>query len=292
VEAPAAVVALVERLRLLELLRSSVYAVVLLFGIVLIIAFFEWWGGANPRRYFSRHFLNDVAYSLFYRGGFYQMFLAAAITNALSDRLGFLRVDLLAALPLPVGAVLFWIAADFLGYWNHRWQHHSRFLWAFHSVHHAQEQLSPLSSYRLHPVEQLITNVVMVAPLLVLGMPTKTWLPLFVFQYGLEFVQHADLRWRYGALYGVLVSPTFHAFHHSTDRAHYDRNFGKILSLWDFVFGTAVSGERPVRFGVDGLVIPERLGAQFVAPFRQLLRSRSRVDVSRSAAVNGTTSVG
>jgi sterol desaturase/sphingolipid hydroxylase (fatty acid hydroxylase superfamily) len=74
-------------------------------------------------------------------------------------------------------------------------------------------------------------------------------------------------------MYSVIVSPTFHAFHHSTDPAHYNRNYGKILSVWDFLFDTAVrGGERPVQFGVEGMKVPERLAAQFAHPFRLLWR--------------------
>lgn len=275
-ELPVALVAFVERFRLLTLAKSTIYAIGFLGVFFVVIAFLEWREGADPKRYASRHFLNDVVYSLFYRGGIYGVFIAAAVTNALESNLAFMRVDLLSNLPFPAAVVLFWIISDFIGYWNHRLQHHSRFLWAFHSVHHAQEHLSFLSSYRLHPIEQLISNVVMVVPLLILGVPTTSWLPLVVAMSALEFVQHAELNWRFGRWYPVFVSPTFHAFHHSEDPSHYDRNFGKIMSTWDFMFGTAVKeGERPSRFGVRGLAIPERLSAQFAAPFRILSGSRA-----------------
>jgi sterol desaturase/sphingolipid hydroxylase (fatty acid hydroxylase superfamily) len=184
-----------------------------------------------------------------------------------------MKVDLLAQLPPAAGFFLYWIIADFLGYWIHRLQHHNRVLWAFHAVHHAPEQMSFLTSFRLHPIEQLVTNVIMIGPLLVLGIPTVNWLPLVLLQNAFEFAQHSELRWSYGPWYKVMVSPTFHAFHHSTDRAHYDKNFGKILSVWDFLFGTAVQGDRPSRFGIEGTVIPERLSSQLVAPFRIVART-------------------
>ena len=50
-------------------------------------------------------------------------------------------------------------------------------------------------------------------------------------------------------------------------------HFGKVLSVWDFLFGTAVQGERPTSFGIEGTVIPERLSAQLVAPFRTVLHT-------------------
>lgn len=272
-DAPALILELVSRLRLLELGRATVHSIAFVGLFFLAIAFLEWLGGTHPKRYLSRAFLNDVAYSLFYRAGFYSTFIAAAVTNLLAPRLAFMKVELLAQLPLVAAYVLYWIIADLLGYWIHRLQHRSRVLWAFHSVHHAPEQLSFLTSFRLHPIEQLVTNVIMIGPLLVLGIPTVNWLPLVLLQNAFEFAQHAELRWSYGRLYRVVVSPTFHAFHHSTDRAHYDKNFGKVLSVWDFLFGTAVQGERPTSFGIEGTVIPERLSAQLVAPFRTVLHT-------------------
>jgi sterol desaturase/sphingolipid hydroxylase (fatty acid hydroxylase superfamily) len=261
---------LVARLRLLELARATVWSIGYVAGFLLVIGFLEWRSGTHPRRYLSAHFFNDVAYTIFYRGGFYGTLIAAATVNLIQPRLDFLRVDLLAQLPPVAGFFLYWIIADFLGYWIHRLQHHSRFLWAFHSVHHAPEQMSFLTSFRLHPVEQLVANLIMIGPLLLLGIPTYNWLPLVLLQNAFELVQHAELRWQYGPLYRVVVSPTFHAFHHSTDPAHHDRNFGKILSLWDFVFGTGVRGQRPTTFGLKSPVIPERLTAQFIEPFRLL----------------------
>ncbi len=259
------------RLHLYDLLRASLQTMVFIVGFLAFIGLLEWWQGSNPKRYLSRAFFNDVVYTLFYRGGFYTVFVAAAITNLLSARLGFMKIEILRQLPPPVDWILYWITVDFLSYWNHRLQHHSRFLWAFHSVHHAPEQMSFLTSFRLHPLDQLITNIIMIAPLLVLGVPTINWLPLVLIQNAFELVQHSELRWRYGPLYAVFVSPAFHAFHHSTDRAHYDRNFGKIFSLWDVLFGTAVFDQQPPPgYGVGGMTIPERLTAQVAIPFRMV----------------------
>ena len=89
-----------------------------------------------------------------------------------------------------------------------------------------------------------------------------------------ELVQHAELPWRYGRLYPVLVSPVFHSLHHSPERARHDSNYGKILSLWDFLFGTAIRDlPRPERTGVEGLKVPETVMGQLLAPL-SVLRDR------------------
>jgi sterol desaturase/sphingolipid hydroxylase (fatty acid hydroxylase superfamily) len=270
-EADSATGSIAALVRVEELARSTGRAALILLAFFLLVYLLEWRAGADRRRYRTRNFVNDVCFALFYQGGFYAMFIGTALANALEPRLDFLRIELLAGLPLPVAAVLFWISADFLGYWVHRLQHAVPFFWAFHSVHHAQERLTFVTSFRIHPVEQMLAFAITLGPLLVLGVPTASWMPLWVVLYALESFQHSELDWRYGRLYPVLVSPAFHAIHHSADRRDFDRNFGKILSVWDRIFGTAAAhAVRPTRYGVDGLTVPERLGHQIVAPFRML----------------------
>jgi sterol desaturase/sphingolipid hydroxylase (fatty acid hydroxylase superfamily) len=258
-------------LRLTTILHSIGTAALVLLGLFVCFFALEYWLGGDISRYRTRHFWNDVAYGLFYRADIYQVLIGATVANALQPRLDFLALGLFRNWPLPAAALAFWITADFLGYWVHRLQHRIPVLWAFHSVHHAQERMTFLTSYRIHPIEQLCASLILFVPLLVIGLPPGTWLPLVAILTALEFSQHSDLPWRYGPLYRVLVSPAFHAIHHSIEPAHHHRNFGKIISTWDVVFGTALStDERPRRFGVNGLRIPESLLTQLITPFRLL----------------------
>ena len=245
---------------------------------VLFVAIFclEWLQGADRRRYLSRHFANDVVYMLFYYGGVYNLLFLAPLLGFVQPRLSVFKLGVLEGLPAPAWLkyVMYWLIVDALGYWQHRLQHHSRVLWAFHSVHHTQTQPTLLTTFRNHLLDQMCSALMTAVPLLMLGVPAVVWLPFYVLQYFSEMAQHSELRWGFGSLYRVLVSPVFHAFHHSADPAHHNRNFGKILSVWDFAFGTAVSGPRPSRYGVDGLHVPETLSGQFLSPFRILLASR------------------
>ena len=259
---------------LAPLLATIRHALLLSAALFAVIFFFEWRQGSDPRRYLSRNFLNDVGYMLFYQGGVYQFLLFAPLLGIVQARLSFFRVGIIEglAIPGPAKYVLYWLMLDFIAYWLHRFQHHNHWLWAFHSIHHTQTRPTLLTTYRNHLLDQLSSGLMMAVPLLILGIPPSVWLPFYALQYLSESAQHSELNWRYGPLYGVIVSPVFHAFHHSTDPAHYNRNYGKMLSLWDHVFRTAVSGPRPERYGVEGLVVPETLTSQFLAPFRILLR--------------------
>jgi sterol desaturase/sphingolipid hydroxylase (fatty acid hydroxylase superfamily) len=92
-----------------------------------------------------------------------------------------------------------------------------------------------------------------------------------------EGLQHSDLKWRYGWLYPLFVSPIFHAIHHSPERSRHDSNYGKILSVWDYVFGTMSVGERPARYGVAGTDMPVSFCGTMVAPFLSLWQKRPRL---------------
>lgn len=268
----------------LELLvHATIHTMVLVGGLFVVFLALERLTRSKGSAYRSPIFMRDVLYAFFYQGGFYTILIWAAVTNLLGDYLGFLRIGVLTTLPAPVHWILYYLAVDFITYWWHRWLHSSEFLWAFHSVHHNQEDMSFISSYRLHPFEQFAQNLIMVVPLLVMGVPTFRWLPIWATMVMLEAAQHSALDWGYGKAYFLVVSPRFHAVHHSTDPRHHHRNFSKILSVWDFLFGTGLwIDRRPAKFGVDGLPVPRSMWGQLIAPFQILWRRRSYAGASVS----------
>lgn len=65
-------------------------------------------------------------------------------------------------------------------------------------------------------------------------------------------LNHANLDWGHGEWRYVLNSPRMHLWHHDAD-AKEARNFGSILSVWDWIFGTAsMPAHPPRRLGFDG----------------------------------------
>jgi sterol desaturase/sphingolipid hydroxylase (fatty acid hydroxylase superfamily) len=262
--------AFLDELMMSTLVGSGVYATC-----ALIVVAAE--GRRDAAVYRTRSSLNDLAYAIFYQCSIYAV-LVMPLYAFLLPRMQFLRVGLLARLPPAAAFLIWWITFDFLSYWVHRLQHAVRPLWEFHSIHHSPTQLTLLTSNRVHVVEQLYVGVLMIIPAFVLGVPQGRWLPMLFLQVLSETLQHARLNWSFGPLHRVLVSPTFHSFHHSAERSELDHNYGRYLSLWDFLFGTYTESREPVlRVGVDGMEIPERLTAQFLHPFRYLIaRTRRR----------------
>jgi len=256
----------------LRALAVSIAIALLVFSVLgVIFAFIERRNRRDLSRYGSPNFRNDIVYTLVYQGGIYNVLVYAPLFALAAPHLTFLQINLLKALPPIPSILVYWTTVDLIAYWLHRLQHRLPILWAFHSVHHTQTKMTYLTSNRNHLLEQFYVNVLLLAPALVIGMPATRWMPFYFAQTFFEHAQHAQLRWGYGPLHRLFVSPRFHAMHHSTEAAEYNGNYAKIFSLWDVLFGTFVKSDgEPAGYGVAGMDVPETLLAQFVHPFKVL----------------------
>jgi sterol desaturase/sphingolipid hydroxylase (fatty acid hydroxylase superfamily) len=254
------------------LLQTLWHAAKVFSAVFIIIFFLEMVTGGNLRRYLTRNFRTDMTYGFFYYGGIYNLLIYGPIAAGLTLIVPVWDFRLLSYVPGPVGFVIYWLLADAAGYWIHRWYHQNPILWEFHKVHHAQTELTFVTSFRNHAVEQIVSNAVLFVPLMVLGLPLWYWAPVAFVQFVFEGLQHSDLKWRYGWLYALLVSPVFHAIHHSPERSRHDSNYGKILSIWDYLFGTISVGERPARYGLPDVNMPVSFFGTMAAPFLSLWR--------------------
>jgi len=160
------------------------------------------------------------------------------------------------------------LVADLATYTVHRLHHTVPWLWEFHKVHHSAEVLSPLTVFRKHPVFDLLNRLlkgVLLGPLqgvvfFLFAGPVDALTVLGVnLVFGLFHMAGAALRhshvWlSYGpVLEHVLISPAQHQIHHSRARRHWDRNFGQVFALWDWLFGTLYvpKGREELEFGLD-----------------------------------------
>jgi sterol desaturase/sphingolipid hydroxylase (fatty acid hydroxylase superfamily) len=266
-----------------SLLGGTINTLMMVSAFLIVIGGLEYATSRNRAVYLSRVFAQDLLYALFYHGGFYAVLIWAAIANALESQFGFLRIDAIARLPVAAQLFVYWLFSDFAYYWIHRAQHKWSFLWAIHSVHHSQEEMTFISTYRFHPLDQLFNNLIIFVPLMVLGVPTESWLALNVFLLIFDATQHSALDWTYGRAYSVVVSPRFHALHHSTEPRQYNGNYSKILSVWDFLFGTAIRDSRPTKLGVTGMPVPRTIMQQQLAPFLVLARRRNPTSAEPAA---------
>jgi sterol desaturase/sphingolipid hydroxylase (fatty acid hydroxylase superfamily) len=190
-------------------------------------------------------------------------------------------------------AFLLWLPTDFANYWVHRLYHRWGVIWPLHAVHHSAEVMTPVTTYRQHPLAMLLTTLVQSAIVgLVQGVLLGTLGPgteiatiaginafFVVANAGLAALHHSHVWLSYGpVIERVLISPAQHQIHHSTDPAHHDRNFGNSLALWDWMFGTLylIRGPEDLSFGLAGSaerpLMTQNLWQVLWDPVRRMLR--------------------
>jgi sterol desaturase/sphingolipid hydroxylase (fatty acid hydroxylase superfamily) len=174
-------------------------------------------------------------------------------------------------------------------------------LWEFHKVHHSAEVMTPITAYRMHPVEIILnfnlTNLLGGAMLgtfhyltaggvvtfQLLGVNIVTLL-FYVVGFNLRHshIPMAYPRW----LSFIFVSPWMHQVHHSQESRHIDKNMGFIFSFWDWAFRTLYIPTRgeTFRIGLDSGEAPKfhNVVALYLRPFRNIAARFSEQAAVRS----------
>jgi sterol desaturase/sphingolipid hydroxylase (fatty acid hydroxylase superfamily) len=162
---------------------------------------------------------------------------AAALSLAVSQWLPDPPIVLRASFGSPIIAAValaLWIDLQF--YFLHRIEH--RFLWRFHAVHHSVRNLSAINSYH-HWTEALWGVIVLTIPLCFVSIqvgPTLGFLTA-IFHYW-QFYIHAPTKLHTGPFRWLLIDNRYHRIHHSVEARHFNKNFGALSPLWDWLFGT------------------------------------------------------
>jgi sterol desaturase/sphingolipid hydroxylase (fatty acid hydroxylase superfamily) len=181
--------------------------------------------------------------------------------------------------PGPARFVAALVFGELGGYWGHRWLHEVPFLWRFHAVHHSAEQIDWLVNSRAHPLDLAFTRICGYIPLYALGLlnpfasATDPAFMAFVIVGTIwAFFIHANLRWRFGWLEYLLVTPAFHHWHH-TRHDHINHNYATVLPWMDAIFGTfhLPRGRWPDEYGADEPV-PDDLAGQLLYPVHRAER--------------------
>jgi sterol desaturase/sphingolipid hydroxylase (fatty acid hydroxylase superfamily) len=190
-------------------------------------------------------------------------------------------------------ALLLVIGADFATYWFHRVFHEVSWLWPIHALHHSAEELNPVTAYRHHPVFEVFGAIV---ASLMAGAVQGLLLAFVVGSFDVAVVGGANVFFAVFNVLGAnlrhshvwlhypnplgyfLISPAQHQIHHSIDPRHHNRNYGEVLAIWDWMFGTLYvpEGYEEIRFGLgDGkggrIAQPHpNLKSALVTPLREL----------------------
>jgi sterol desaturase/sphingolipid hydroxylase (fatty acid hydroxylase superfamily) len=172
-----------------------------------------------------------------------------------------------------VGEILF---LDAMIYWQHRVFHAVPLLWRFHRVHHTDLDLDVSTASRFHFGEIFISAMFKMCVALLMGI-SITGLAVFeAIIVAASHFQHSNIavpKFLERVLWFIVVPPAMHRIHHCPRRRHCDSNYGTLLTLWDWLFGTL---RHPVshdaNFGLPDVRTNLPLHALLALPMNDRLR--------------------
>ncbi len=124
------------------------------------------------------------------------------------------------------------LAMDLCNWLAHWGDHRIGALWRIHALHHSQEELSVLTSFRAHPLMHTNGFLLATVPVLLLTGAHPLAPVLITVYVCLGTLPHTNVRWTYGPLGRVFVSPGYHRLHHAVE-GRQDVNLGVVLTVWD-----------------------------------------------------------
>lgn len=177
----------------------------------------------------------------------------------------------LAGLPVIPTYIGLLVLGEFCFYWGHRWAHEAKGtrwepFWKLHRTHHSGKFMNTTLLVRVNLFWYFVVpNAWVFGSAIYLGMGKASALALLTLQLW-NVVTHSNFRWDdpvrrhriagplFRALEHVIVSPGIHHSHHGygKDGGNF-RNYGVVLSVFDWMFGTLHIPEgRPWRYGLPG----------------------------------------
>jgi sterol desaturase/sphingolipid hydroxylase (fatty acid hydroxylase superfamily) len=170
---------------------------------------------------------------------------------------------------------------DFIYYWNHRFMHESRYMWAIHVVHHSSERYN-LSTALRQPVADILGTFAPYGLLSLFGVRPELILEARGVNLLYQYWIHTETIGKLGAAERVLNTPSAHRVHHGSNQQYIDRNHGSILIVWDKLFGTFEPEGEPVVYGLTKNIDtfnPIRIAThEYVDILRDVARSRNWKD--------------
>ncbi|HKY31214.1 MAG TPA: sterol desaturase family protein [Candidatus Polarisedimenticolia bacterium] len=162
------------------------------------------------------------------------------------------------------------VVADFLQWCVHNLLHRVPWLWTFHKVHHSIATMDWIGNWRFHWMEIVVYKSAQWLPLAWLGASPQAAFTVAVITTFWGEMNHANLSLGLGPLGCVLNTPRMHLWHHDwSSEGGVSKNFGVVLSVWDFLFGTAYwpRDRHPERLGYPAMEeMPEGFVGQALWP--------------------------
>ena len=179
-------------------------------------------------------------------------------------------------------------------YISHRISH--AFFWEVHEFHHSATEMNILNIRRVSSLERTINGIVDL-PFALLGVlfvnqaiEQGQW-PVFILWtiFGVAgecagYIGHSSLKLVFPKpISYIFLSPSLHWLHHSDNPKHSNKNFGRIFSIWDRVFGTYLdecSLKDIKRFGFKHSAYNKNnpFYCYYILPLKKLMRRKLKIN--------------
>jgi sterol desaturase/sphingolipid hydroxylase (fatty acid hydroxylase superfamily) len=227
-------------------------------GFVLVVFLIEQIAPAERHRVFARGHVLDVGYMVAHAVVVVPVIIliGTGFSASLARVAPWMVLPRNAAIPHWCYVAIAVVAIDAVDWLAHLANHKISSLWRLHAVHHSQEELSILSTFRTHPLVH-VSFVISAIPVLALASNAATPAVVLTAYACLGALPHANVRWSYGKLGKVFVSPAYHRLHHAPT-GRLDINMGTVLTVWDRMTRRAVDAvpSADVPTGLAGRPIP------------------------------------
>jgi len=209
-------------------------------GFVLTVCVLEQVFPAQRRPLLARGHLLDFCYAVFYALLVIPLvvLLGAGFSDLLADNAPWLVLPRASGVPGWCFVGLAVLGIDAVDWLTHLANHRLTALWRLHAVHHSQEELSILTTYRAHPLVH-VSFLFSAVPVLAVAGNTATPAVVLTAYACLGALPHANVRWTYGKLGRIFISPAYHRIHHSAT-GRLDINLGTVFAIWDVLSRRAV----------------------------------------------------
>ncbi len=189
--------------------------------------------------------------------GFYNLF--ELIFSKAGIQLTSLSLIDISAWPMWLQLLIFFVILDFVQWVTHVLLHRFTILWNFHKVHHSVEEMGFAAHLRYHWMENILYKPLKTFGVMILGgfEPSQAYIVHFI-AISIGHLNHSNIHLTYGPLKYIFNNPVMHLWHHVYDLPkgrRYGINFGISLSLWDYLFRTAVipRDDAHIKLGFPGM---------------------------------------
>jgi sterol desaturase/sphingolipid hydroxylase (fatty acid hydroxylase superfamily) len=160
----------------------------------------------------------------------------------------------------------------------HRLSHRWKPMWGFHALHHSANRIYWLNGFRSHPINIAWHQLAGYVVLLLAGVDAATVTVVSALAVVVSAFQHANASLSLGPLNYLFSTNALHRWHHDSRPGRSYVNYGTVLSVWDWIFGTFYrnDADRPARAGLEPAsemgVDAQSYWAQFTGPIRWIGR--------------------